>query len=62
MKIDLRKFFGLEEYFFMNLDLKMDVKMNLRIITKNHAANPERESLKIDFEAVWPHRGHADSV
>ena len=61
MKIDLRKFFGLEEYFFMNLDLKMDVKMNLRIITKNHAANPERESLKIDFEAVWPHRGHADS-
>ena len=56
------KFFGLEEYFFMNLDLKMDVKMNLRIITKNHAANPEIESLKIDFEAVWPHRGHADSV
>ena len=55
-------FFGLEEYFFMNLDLKMDVKMNLRTITKNHAANPEIESLKIDFEAVWPHRGHADSV
>ena len=56
------KFFGLEEYFFMNLDLKMDVKMNLRIITKNHAADPEIESLKIDFEAVWPHCGHADSV
>ena len=28
--------------------------MNLRIITKNHAADPEiRVSHKIDFKAVW---------
>ena len=46
------EFFGVKEYFFMNLDLKMDVKMNLRTITKNHAANPEIESLKIDFKPV----------
>ena len=56
------KFFGVKEYFFMNLDLKMNVKMNFRIISKNHAANPEIESLKINFIAVWPHSGHADSV
>ena len=27
--------------FFMIFDFKMGVKMNLRIITKNHAADPE---------------------
>ena len=41
----------------------MDVKMNLRIITKNHAADPEKRfSHKIDFEALWPRNGHAASV
>ena len=29
----------------MNFDSKMDIKINLRIITKNHAADPEKEFL-----------------
>ena len=42
--------------------------MNLRIITKNHAADPEVESRsiiqnhKIDLKAQWPRNDHADSV
>ena len=37
--------------------------MDLSIITKNHAADPEKGvSHKIDLKAVWPHNGHADSV
>ena len=41
----------------------MGVKMNSRIITKNHETDPEiRVSHKIDFKAVWPRNGHADSV
>ena len=41
----------------------MGVKMNLRIITKNHAADPEKGvSQKIDFKAQRPRDGHADSV
>ena len=35
----------------------MDVKMNLRIITKKHAADSKIGSpLKIDFRADWTHR------
>ena len=34
-------FYWCQRIFFMNFDLKMSVKMNLRIITKNHAADPE---------------------
>ena len=30
-----------KEFFFVNLDLKIAVKMNLRIKTKNNAADPE---------------------
>ena len=34
----------------------MDVKMNLRIITKNHADDSKiGSSLKIDFKAKWTH-------
>ena len=34
----------------------MDVKMNLRIITKNHADDSKIGSaLKIDFKAEWTH-------
>ena len=34
----------------------MAVKMNLRMITKNHAADPEKGFVaKIDFKAVQPH-------
>ena len=41
----------------------MAVKMNLRIITKNHAAEPEIGFYhKIGFEAKWLRNGHADSV
>ena len=40
----------------------MGVKMNFRIIMKNHAADPEKGLLKIDFKAVWPQKGHAASV
>ena len=29
------------KFFFMNFEVKIAVKMNLRIITKNHAADPE---------------------
>ena len=39
------------------------VKMNLRIITKSHAGDPEKGvSQKIDFKAVWPRNGHAASL
>ena len=34
----------------------MDVKMNLRIITKNHAEDSKiGPTLKIDFRAEWTH-------
>ena len=34
----------------------MDVKMNLRIVTKNYAADSKiRSPLKIDFRADWTH-------
>ena len=48
MKIDLRKwnFFGVKEFFSWMLVSKMGLEMNLRIITKNHAADPEIEFLK----------------
>ena len=37
----------------------MDVKMNLRIITKNHAADSKIGSpLKIDFRADWTHESN----
>ena len=43
----------------MNLDFKMGVKMNLRLITKNHAANSEIGSPhKIDFRADETHESH----
>ena len=42
MKIGLWKiFFGVKDFFFMNFDLKIGVKMNFRIITKNIAADQE---------------------
>ena len=41
----------------------MAVKMNLRIITKNHVVDPEIGFLrKIDFKAQRPRDGHADGV
>ena len=43
-------------FFSWILISKMDVKMNLRIITKNLAADSKKESsLKIDFRADWTH-------
>ena len=43
MKIDLRKlnFFFVSRIFFMKFDSKNGSKMNLWIIIKNHAADPE---------------------
>ena len=34
----------------------------LSIKTKKHEADPNRVSHKIDFKAVWPRNGHADSM
>ena len=40
----------------------MGVKMNLRIITKNHESDPELRSRLIQFKALWLRNGHAASV
>ena len=48
------KFFWCRGIFFLNFDIEMGVKINLRIITKNHAADPTIVSHKIDFKSVWP--------
>ena len=53
------KFFGVKDFFFVNLISKMDVKMNLRIKTKNHAADSKIGSLlKIDCGADWTHESN----
>ena len=40
----------------MNFDFENRCKMNLRIITKNHAAESKIASaFKIDFRADWTH-------
>ena len=39
-------FFGVKKFSFINFDLKMEVKINLRIKTKNQAADPEIGFLK----------------
>ena len=52
-------FFGVKDFFSSILTSKMDVKLNLRIITKNHAADSEIDStLKIDFRADWTHESN----
>ena len=56
------KIFWSRGIFFHEFGFENGCKNEFKDNNKNHAANPERESLKIDFEAVWPHRGHADSV
>ena len=61
LKIGLRKwnFFSVKEFFFADFGFKIDVKMNFRIITKNHAADSEIGCLlKIDFRAVWTHESN----
>ena len=35
------KFFCVNDFFFINFELKMVVKRNLSLITKNHRADPE---------------------
>ena len=48
------KFFLCQGIFFSIL--KMDVKMNLRIVTKNHTEDSKKGCpLKIDFRADWTH-------
>ena len=36
------KFFGVKEFFSLILISKIGVKMNLRVIKKNYAADPEK--------------------
>ena len=46
--------FLVSRIFFVNFDFKNGCKMNLRIITENHAADSKmRSPLKIDFTADW---------
>ena len=46
----------LSNYFLWTLISKMDVKMNFRILMKNHTADSKiRFSQKIHFSAVWTH-------
>ena len=53
------KFFGVEEFFSWILISKMGVKMNFRIIAKNHAADSKISfSRKIDFRADGTHESH----
>ena len=51
------KFVWYQVIFFSQILIsKMNVKMNLRIITKNHADDSKiGSSLKIDFKAEWTH-------
>ena len=50
------KFFWCQGIFFVDFYFKNGGKMNLRIITKNHAADSKIGSpLKIDFKAEWTH-------
>ena len=53
------KFFYVKHFFRMSLISKISVKMNLRIITKNHAAD-----LEIGFltRSISNWNGHADNV
>ena len=49
-------FFGVKEFLFRVIWFKMGVKMNSRIITKNHAADSKiRFSQKFDFRADGTH-------
>ena len=52
-------FFGVKKIFFMNFCLKIAVKMNLRIITKNHTADPEKGFLT---KSLLKPYGHAAAM
>ena len=62
IKIGLRKwnfFFGIKEFFFVFLISKMGVKMNFRIIPKNHETDSKiRSSQNIDFRTDGTHESH----
>ena len=48
------KFYGVKEFILCSMISKMDVKMNLMIMTKNHAADSRiRSPQKIDIRADW---------
>ena len=47
------KYFGAKEFYSRILTYKLGLKMNLKIITKNHASDQEVGFL--DFKAVWLH-------
>ena len=51
-------FFAVKD-FFVNLNFKKGLKINFRIITKNHAADSKIGSIrKIDFWADGTHESH----
>ena len=53
------KFFVAKEFFSCIMISKMGVKMNFRIIKKNHAADSKiRSPQKIDFRADGTHESH----
>ena len=60
VKIGLRKLNFLANEFFSSIMIpEMGVKMNLRIITKSHAADSKiRSPKKIDFSADGTHESH----
>ena len=65
MKIDLRKwiFFGVKEFFFINFDFRNGCKNQFKDNNEKSCRwSRNRVSYKIDFKALWPRRGHADSV
>ena len=58
-EISTVSFFGVKKFFSLILISKMSVKMNFRIITKNHADDSKiRYPQKIDFRADGTHETH----
>ena len=58
-RLSKKIFFGVKESFSWIFIFKMDVKLNFRIITKNHAADLKIGfAQKIDFRAVGAHESH----
>ena len=57
------KFFGVKEFFFINLDFKNGYKNEFQDNNeKSCSFSRKRVSRKIDFKAQWLRNVHADSV
>ena len=56
-------FFGVKEFFFMNFDFKNRCKNEFKDNNEKSCSwSRNRVSHKIDFKALWPRNGKADSV